>query len=599
MTKKRKKGLTRLFEIAGQKKTLLFMAGFLSAISSISLLIPYLSIYKILQEILKNASNIALVNSEILKSWAWIALIGLGIGLIILYCSIISSHIAAFNILYGLRIKVSEHIAKLPLGFLSSSSTGAIKKTMEQNIEKIEGFIAHTIPDFVGVIATIIFMFVIFFSLNIWMALSILILIATSFYIQFSIFFGKKAKGFVKEYYDTQETMSASAVEYVRGMPVVKIFSQSINSLRQFVKEIKGYKDYALKICDLYESSMIKFAVILNSIIIFLLPIGILLWYHTAETLSFATVWLFFIIMSPGVASPLHKLMFLGSSTREIDEGVSRIDAILDTKLNEEPINPKIPKNYNVQFKNVSFSYDQQIDTINSTLNDVNFIAEENNITALVGPSGSGKSTIANLIPKFYNIEHGEISIGGINIKDIKNSDLMDLVSFVFQDTFLFLDTIANNVSMNSSNTDMENIIRACRLAQCHDFITKLPDGYQTQIGEKGINLSGGERQRICLARAIYKNAPILVLDEATAFADIENEKLIQTAINNLIKNKTVIMIAHRLQTISNADKIVVVNNGRIIQQGKHNELINSEGIYKRMWNAYTTASSWKISTKQ
>ena len=593
--KKNKKGIARLLEIAGQKKSLLIASGVLASVSAAAMLVPYLSVYKILEELLQNAADITSINSALMKSWAWIALIGLAVGLITLYASLMASHVAAFNILYGLRIKISEHIAKLPLGFITSSSTGAIKKTMEQNVEKVETFVAHTIPDFVGVIASLVLMFAVFFSLNVWLALVCLVVIGVSLYLQFSIFFGKEAEKIVKTYYDTQESLSSSAVEYVRGMPVVKIFSQSVNSFKDFTKQINNYKTTALKICDLYEKPMIRFVVGLNSVVTFILPFGILLSEHSASAVSFAVVWLFFIIMSPGLASPVFKLMYLGSSTKEIDEGVQRIDKILNVKPHSEPSNPQIPSSYDIKFQDVCFSYDPDADKENYTLQNINFTAENGKITALVGASGSGKSTLASLIPRFYDVNAGAVLIGGVNIKDIANSELMNMVSFVFQDTFLFFDTIAENISAGQSTANIERIIASAKKAQCHDFIMSLPDGYQTRIGDKGINLSGGERQRICLARAVMKNAPILVLDEATAFADTENEQLIQKAINNLVKDKTVIMIAHRLSTIKNADKIIVLDKGMIAQKGTHSSLLQTEGIYNNMYKAFTQSRQWQI----
>lgn len=593
--KKNKKGIARLLEIAGQKKSLLILSGTLASVSAAAMLVPYLSVYKILEELLQNAADITHINAVLMKSWAWIALIGLAVGLVTLYASLMASHVAAFNILYGLRIKISEHIAKLPLGFITSSSTGAIKKTMEQNVEKTETFIAHTIPDFVGVIASLILMFIVFFSLNVWLALVCLVVIGVSLYLQFSIFFGKNAAKIVKTYYDTQESLSASAVEYVRGMPVVKIFSKSVNSFKDFTRQINNYKRLAIQMCDLYEKPMMRFVVGLNSVVAFILPFGILLFNHSASAISFAVVWLFFLIMSPGLASPVFKLMYLGSSTKEIDEGVQRIDKILSIKPNPETSNPQLPKDYDIKFENVCFSYNQDMKTEDYTLKNINITAEKGKITALVGASGSGKSTLASLIPRFYDVNAGAILIGGVNIKDIAGVQLMNMVSFVFQDTFLFLDTIANNISVGQNPANIERIIDSAKKAQCHEFIMSLPDGYQTKIGDKGVNLSGGERQRICLARAIMKNAPILILDEATAFADTENEQLIQKAINNLVKDKTVIMIAHRLSTIKRADKIVVLDGGKIAQEGNHSSLLQTEGIYKNMWEAYSQSQQWKI----
>ena len=507
-----------------------------------------------------------------------------------------SSHVAAFRILYGLRVRLSEHIGKLPLGYLSNTSTGAIKKTMEQNVEKIEGFIAHTIPDLVNVVATVAVMLAVFFSLDVWLALVCLVVVVLSLFLQFSNFMGKRAKEFMATYYDVQEKMSASAVQYVRGMPVVKIFGQSVRSFRQFNAEIQAYKIFALKCCDTYQNGMIAFTVLLNSLVTFILPMGILLIQANPQSLSLAAVWLFFIIMGPGMTSPVYKLTFLGGNTRDINEGVSRINCILEKKPVPEPEHPQVPAAYGVEFRHVSFSYENtEQGTRTKALHDVSFIAPQGKITALVGPSGSGKSTIANLIPRFGDVEQGEICIGGVDIRRIATAKLMDMVSFVFQDTFLFYDTLYENITVGSPVATKEKVIAAAKAAQCHDFIEKLPQGYETRIGDKGVFLSGGEAQRICVARAILKNAPILVLDEATAFADPENEHKMQMALQSLIKNKTVIVIAHRLSSIVSAHQIVVMKEGRIVQCGIHDVLSTAEGVYKNMWDAYTNAYQWTL----
>ena len=330
---KKKTGIARLFEIAGERKGLLILSGILSAGSAACMLIPYLAVYQILSKLLYYNTDLNHIDSNILIHWGWIAFIGLIIGLILLYASLMFSHVAAFRILYGLRIKLAEHLGKLSLGYLNSSSTGAIKKTMEQNIEKIETFIAHTIPDLVNVTATVILMFFIFFSLNGWMATICLTCIILSIGLQFATFFGKKANEFMKTYFDTQEQMSASAVQYVRGMPIVKIFGQSVRSFCQFNEEIETYKRYALKVCDTYQPGMITFTVLLNSLVTFIIPAGLLLLSGNPENIALATVWLFFIIMGPGVASPIYKLTFLGSGTKEINEGVNRIDNIFAEKV--------------------------------------------------------------------------------------------------------------------------------------------------------------------------------------------------------------------------------------------------------------------------
>ena len=596
MKKQKKKGLLRLFEIAGEKKGLLILAGFLSAISACCMLVPYLSVYQVLNELLRNAGNVTASDDASMIRWAWIAFAGLAAALLLLYGSLMASHMAAFRILYGLRVRLSEHIGRLPLGYLNGTSTGAIKKALEQNVEKIENFVAHTIPDLVNAATTVIVMFVIFFSLNGWMAAVCLLAIVAGISVQFSMMFGKKAQEFFKMYFDTSEQMSASAVQYVRGMPVVKIFGQTVESFRQFSKSIYRFKEYALNVCDAYQPGMVTFVVLLNSLVTFIIPVGLLLLDGQPGNIALAAVYLFFIILGPGVSSPFYRLTFLASNTREIDEGVNRIDAIFAEKPVPEPATPQRPKGHDVTFDNVSFSYEnKQEKTRTEALKHISFTARAGELTALVGPSGSGKSTIANLIPRFWDVSEGSIRIGGADIRNIPSEALMDQVSFVFQDTFLFFDTLYENIRVGKDGATEEQVIAAARAAQCDDFIRRLPQGYQTLIGEGGVYLSGGEAQRVAVARAILKNSPILVLDEATAFADPENEYKMQLAIQELIREKTVIIIAHRLSSIISANRIIVLREGEIAQQGIHSELSVAEGLYKQMWDAYTDAFQWTL----
>lgn len=596
---KKKKGLPRLFEIAGEKKGLLILAGVLSALSACCMLIPYLAVYQVLNNLLENAGEINNVDKEYLTDWGWIAFAGLIGGLLLLYGALMSSHMAAFRILYGLRVRLSEHIGRLPLGYLNNSSTGAIKKALEQNVEKIELFIAHTIPDQVNAAATVAVMFVLFFSLNGWMAAACLLAIVISILVQFSLMFGRKSKDFFRQYFDTSEQMSASAVQYVRGMPVVKIFGQTVASFRQFSQSIYAFKKYALHVCDTYQPGMVWFTVLLNSIVTFILPVGLLLLSREPGNVVLAGVYLFFIILGPGVAAPFHKLTFLASNTREIDEGVSRLDAIFEEKPVPEPVIPQSPHKHDIRFEHVSFSYENTKETTRTeALKDISFTAHAGEITALVGPSGSGKSTIANLIPRFWDVTQGAIKIGGINIREIATGQLMDRVSFVFQDSFLFFDTLYENIRVGKPDATEEEVHAAARAAQCDEFIGRLPQGYQTLIGEGGVYLSGGEEQRVSVARAILKNSPILVLDEATAFADPENEYKMQLALQELIKDKTVIIIAHRLSSIISANQIIVLKEGEIVQKGVHAELSRKEGVYKKMWDAYTDAFQWTLKTE-
>lgn len=596
---KKKKGLPRLFEIAGEKKGLLILAGVLSALSACCMLIPYLAVYQVLNNLLENAGEINNVDKEYLTDWGWIAFAGLIGGLLLLYGALMSSHMAAFRILYGLRVRLSEHIGRLPLGYLNNSSTGAIKKALEQNVEKIELFIAHTIPDLVNAAATVAVMFVLFFSLNGWMAAACLLVIVISILVQFSLMFGRKSKDFFRQYFDTSEQMSASAVQYVRGMPVVKIFGQTVASFRQFSQSIYAFKKYALHVCDTYQPGMVWFTVLLNSIVTFILPVGLLLLSREPGNVVLAGVYLFFIILGPGVAAPFHKLTFLASNTREIDEGVSRLDAIFEEKPVPEPVIPQSPHKHDIRFEHVSFSYENTKETTRTeALKDISFTAHAGEITALVGPSGSGKSTIANLIPRFWDVTQGAIKIGGINIREIATGQLMDRVSFVFQDSFPFFDTLYENIRVGKPDATEEEVHAAARAAQCDEFIGRLPQGYQTLIGEGGVYLSGGEEQRVSVARAILKNSPILVLDEATAFADPENEYKMQLALQELIKDKTVIIIAHRLSSIISANQIIVLKEGEIVQKGVHAELSRKEGVYKKMWDAYTDAFQWTLKTE-
>ena len=596
---KKKKGLPRLFEIAGEKKGLLILAGVLSALSACCMLIPYLAVYQVLNNLLENAGEINNVDKEYLTDWGWIAFAGLIGGLLLLYGALMSSHMAAFRILYGLRVRLSEHIGRLPLGYLNNSSTGAIKKALEQNVEKIELFIAHTIPDLVNAAATVAVMFVLFFSLNGWMAAACLLAIVISILVQFSLMFGRKSKDFFRQYFDTSEQMSASAVQYVRGMPVVKIFGQTVASFRQFSQSIYAFKKYPLHVCDTYQPGMVWFTVLLNSIVTFILPVGLLLLSREPGNVVLAGVYLFFIILGPGVAAPFHKLTFLASNTREIDEGVNRLDAIFEEKPVPEPVIPQSPHKHDIRFEHVSFSYENTKETTRTeALKDISFTAHAGEITALVGPSGSGKSTIANLIPRFWDVTQGAIKIGGINIREIATGQLMDRVSFVFQDSFLFFDTLYENIRVGKPDATEEEVHAAARAAQCDEFIGRLPQGYQTLIGEGGVYLSGGEEQRVSVARAILKNSPILVLDEATAFADPENEYKMQLALQELIKDKTVIIIAHRLSSIISANQIIVLKEGEIVQKGVHAELSRKEGVYKKMWDAYTDAFQWTLKTE-
>ncbi|KQO18881.1 ABC transporter ATP-binding protein [Paenibacillus sp. Leaf72] len=587
-----KKGIARLLELAGERRGLLAVSGIFSALSAICMLIPYISVYFIIKELLEHAANPAAADSGLMIRWGLVALGGLLASLLLMYGGGLASHIAAFRILYGLRVKLSSHIGRLPLGWLNSTSTGAVKKTLDQNVEKVETFVAHQLPDLIHMAVTIVIMIIAMFWLNVWLAAACLIPIVLGFVLQMLMMSGSKKQESIKQYYDSLERLNGSAIQYVRGMPVIKVFGQTVFSFRQFYEDMVKYRDFCVKYTDQFQYGFLSFKVVLGSFTAFILPVGVFLLQRDPGNVAFAAVLLFFLILSPGITAPMFKIMHLASGLRDINEGVERIDKIFAEQPVPEPEFPKRPVSYEVTFHDVSFSYGQADSLV---LSNVSFVAQQGEVTALVGPSGAGKSTVASLLPRFWDVREGAIQIGGVDIRDMATEELMNTVAFVFQQTFLFYDTVYNNIAIGVPDAKPEAVYAAAKAAQCDTFITQLPQGYHTLIGEGGVYLSGGEEQRIAVARAILKNAPVLVLDEATAFADPENEFEMQLALKELTKGKTVIVIAHRLSTIRDASQIIVMDEGCIAERGKHEQLVAAGGLYSKLWNAYTAATGWRI----
>ncbi|PYI57112.1 ABC transporter ATP-binding protein [Paenibacillus flagellatus] len=590
-----KKGIVRLLEIAGEKRGLLIVSGLFSSLSAVCMLVPYASVYFILQELLEHAASPASADGAMMVRWGVIALIGFAAGLITMYAGGMAAHIAAFRIVYGLRVKLSSHIGKLPLGWMSRNSTGAIKKTLEQNVEKVETFIAHQLPDLVQAIVTTVLVIVVMFMLNVWLALVCLVPIVLAVAVQIALLGAPRTKEYLKQYHDSLERMNGSAVQYVRGMPAVKVFGQTVRSFRQLYHDMIRYRDYGVKLADQFQNGFSFFKVMIGSFAVFVLPVGVFLWSRDPGSIAFASVLLFFLVMAPGLSAPLLKMMFLAHTLEDIHEGVRRMDRILAEGHVPEPERPRRPAAFDVSFDRVSFSYGTEPADA-AVLTDISFTARQGEVTALVGPSGAGKSTVAHLVPRFWEANEGAIRIGGVDIREIATPDLMNTVAFVFQDSFLFSDTVYNNIAVGRPDAPQEDVYAAAKAAQCHAFIENLPQGYHTPIGEGGVYLSGGEEQRIAVARAILKNAPILVLDEATAFADPENEYEMQLALKALMKNKTVIVIAHRLSTIRDAEQILVMESGTIVERGRHEALLSADGLYGRMWRSYRQAARWHMS---
>lgn len=591
--KKKKGDIGWLLQLSEKKKINLFLSCSLSVLSAALSFAPYICIYFILREILKSVGNPEAISFDTVGIYAWTALATVIIGLLFSFVSSVLSHKAAYKILFELRMKFAEHISKLPMGFHTSNSTGKLRKLMDGNVEKIELFVAHQLPDAAGSLASPVVMIFVLFLFDWRMGLACLIPIILSFIAQAGSLFNPKSKEFMESFQDLQDKMNSSAVEYVRGIYVVKAFNQTVFSFRKFHDTILAYKDSAIRYTHSVKNSYCTFLVLLNSVFLFLLPIGILIGSTASDYRAFAISFLFYLIFSMGIAGPVSKLMYVFVQSFMVISSIKRIRGVFDTPVLNTVSTGKLAQGNGIVFEHVFFSYNKE--DKNETLKDINFTAEPGKVTALVGPSGSGKSTIAQLIPRFWDIDGGKISIGGVNITDMALDNLMNELSFVFQDIFLFKKSIMENIKIGNENASDEAVVSAAKAAMCHEFIENLPDGYNSVLGSKGTYLSGGERQRIVIARAILKNAPIVILDEATAFADPENEQKIQLALEKLMKGKTVIVIAHRLSTIKNADKIIVVDGGCIVEQGTHEELLKHGKKYNHMWDIYSKALTWKL----
>lgn len=580
-----KNGLLRLLEIAGKRKGFLLLSGVLAVLNALLTMVPYILVFYILNELLTGSPS-----SENIIQYLVQALAAMLIAFLCMYASAMASHLAAFNILYELRCKIAEKLGKLPMGYVGQKSSGALKKILSDDVERIETFIAHGIPDTVKAVALPLIVLGYLFITDWLLALvSLLPLVFVILSISTTMT-TPKGRAIMKTYHKSLEEMNAGIVEFVRAMPVMKIFGQSASAFTKFSHTVDEYEKHVeewTKASGPMWGMMMSF---LSNALLPLLIVGLYLYFNIGLSLS---VFLLFMILGVGYIRPMFALTSLSTQMVVIEHGVKRMDeVILGAEDQKNGLSPAPPDDFTLEFNHIHFSYIEGLDV----LKDVSFKVPQGSITALVGPSGSGKSTLGQLIARFYDVKKGSISLGGKNINDINLDDLMRHVGFVFQDNMMFYQSIYDNILMGMDRT-RDEVIAAAKTARCHDFIMQLPNGYETHFGEKGIHLSGGEQQRIQLARVILKDPPVLVLDEATAFSDPENEHLIMEACSELIQNKTVVIIAHRLSTIMEANQIVVLNNGKVDAVGSHEYLLEKSALYQKMWNAHTRAKEFELST--
>lgn len=588
--KQKSNGIKRLLEFTGNKRGVLNLSRILSGISAIFILGPFLCVYFAARDLV-NVFTGSILDTGSLVRWGIIALALELTGLLLYFCALLCSHVAAFHTEKNLKMAALNHLAKMPMGYFDANPSGKLRKIIDENSFQTETFIAHQLPDLVGAQVTMVISLILMLIFDWRVGVPLLLLFGIGFFLQSSLM-GKEGMKLMQTYQDSLETMNHEAVEYIRGISVLKVFGQTVQSITKFNDAIKSYRKFALAYTMSCKKGMVAFNSVINSSFLVLVPTALIIGLVSSDLVGFTQSFLFYVIFSPACAVMLNKILYMTSYKMQAEESMRRIDMILTAKTQEETNKPKKPESYDIVFENVTFSYET---SEQPAISDLSFIAKAGTTTALVGHSGSGKSTTASLIPRFYDAGEGKIKIGGIDIQEIAHKDLMQMVAFVFQNPKLFKDSLLENIRAGRSNATREEVLQAAHMAQCDDILAKFPQGIDTVVGNKGVYLSGGETQRIAIARAILKNAPIIVLDEATAYADPENEQQIQQAFEGLTKGKTVIMIAHRLSTIQDADQILVMKQGKLVEQGTHASLVKQNGEYARMWENYTKTTQWHI----
>lgn len=592
MEQKKQSSLSRILGYAGGHRNLTLLGCILSALSAVLGLLPYVCVWLAARSVLDTWPNLG--TAEDLGSLGWMAVWFAVASIALYFAALMSTHVAAFRTARNIRRTAMTHVLKLPLGFFAGNQSGRLRKLIDDNAGLTEDLLAHKLPDLAGTVVTPLAAIVILFLFDWRMGLLCLLTMALAL-LSMCLMMGGKNAGFFHRYQKEIERMSGEAVEYVRGIPVVKMFQQTVYSFKAFYAAIRDYSDLASQYAMSCRVGQTCFLTAINGAFALLIPAALLL-ASGGDLRTVLANFIFYALFAPACGQMINRIMYMSEAVMEADEAIGRLDEILGQQPMKEPETERKPADPGVIFDHVTFTYPG---ADRPALVDVSFTVRPGQAVALVGPSGGGKTTAASLIPRFWDAQKGTVRIGGVDVREMNPFDLMNQVAFVFQDTRLFKKSLLENIRAARPEATREEVLAAARAAQCDDILKKLPHGLDTVVGARGVYLSGGEQQRIALARAILKDAPIVVLDEATAFADPENERRIQKAFDVLTKNKTVLMIAHRLSTVQNADRILVLEEGRIREQGSHQSLLKQQGIYAAMWADYQHSARWKVGKEE
>lgn len=586
---KKESNLKELMHYAGRHRFLTYLSLLLSAASAVLALFPFVFLFRIIQEVIALAPNFTQATQIIHNGW--MAVLFAIASILVYVCALMSSHLSAFRIAGNIRKALMAHIAELPLGFVGEMGSGKIRRIVGDSSAATETYLAHQLPDMSAAIATPICMALMLFLFDWRFGLVSLLPIVLGFAAMFKMVGPQMAKD-IKEYQNALADMNNEAVEYVRGVPVIKTFGQTVHSFARFKGTIDNYYKYCIAYCKKCRPPMLMYTVFTNSAFAFLIALALILTGSGPVAQPILLNFIFYVIITPIIATAMSKVMYLSENGMIVADALSRIHSVLDVEPLPGPHSAKTPTDNSVTLDHVTFRYNGNAE---DAIKDVSLQVGAGETVALVGPSGGGKTTVAGLISRFWDVAGGAVRIGGVDVKNISEGTLMDTVAYVFQDSKLLKTSILENVRLSKPNASRQEVERVLHEAQCDDIIAKLPQGIDTVIGTKGVYLSGGEQQRIAIARVMLKNAPILILDEATAFADPENEALVQRAFERLSRGKTVIMIAHRLTTVRNADRIFVLKEGCVEESGTHDSLVANGRLYAKMWQDYQTSINWKV----